>query len=166
MGIVETGPGPREMQHDKFMGNFQRIIQLAESVLMSDNIDAPTFSVNLGVIPPLSLIAFKCRDFFAREKVLSLLRRSHRQEGIWSTELIACVVQRVYEIECQNYFPGHLIPHTSRIRGIHVVVKPTESRVTVWYHMVQVCRGDDCSHLDGWETESLAYKFGHLQLTG
>lgn len=117
MGIVETGPGPREMQYDKFLGNFQRIIQLAESVLMSDNnINAPKFSVNLGLIPPLCLLAFKCRDFFIREKVLSLLRRSRRQEGIWSTGLISCVVQRVYEIECKGHFPGHLIPHTSRIR--------------------------------------------------
>ncbi|KAJ6051498.1 hypothetical protein N7460_002032 [Penicillium canescens] len=161
IAMVETGPGPREMQYDNFLEHFQRILQLADSVLMSDNIDAPTFSVNLGVIPPLCLLAFKCRDPFVRQEALSLLRRSRRQEGIWSTGLTALVVQRVYEIECAGLRPGDLIPNTSRIRCMHVDVRTTESRLCILYHTARACQGDDCRHLDSWESEWLAYKFGH-----
>jgi len=159
LAMVETGPGPREMQYDNFLQHFQRVLHLAKLVL--DNIDTPTFSVNLGVIPPLCLVALKCRDPIVRQEVLSFFRASRRQEGIWSTGLAAFIVQRVYEIESVGSRPGDLIPNTSRIRGMHVDVRPAESRLFVQYHMVRTCQGDHCRHLDSWEGEWLPYKFGH-----
>jgi len=158
---VEIGPGPREMQFDKFLKHFQRVFQLAESALMSDNIDTPAFSVNLGVIPPLCLVALKCRDPIVRQETLSLLRRSRRQEGIWSTEMIAFALQRVYDIESAGLWPGDLIPNTSRIRAVHVEMKPTEPQLFMQYHMARACQGNDCRHRDSWESEWLAYKFSH-----
>ncbi|CAG8890958.1 unnamed protein product [Penicillium egyptiacum] len=161
LAMVEIGPGPREMQYDKFLKHFQRVFQLAESVLMCDNIDTPTFSVNLGVIPPLCLLALKCRDPIVRQETLSLLGRSRRQEGIWSTSLIAFALQRVYDIECAGLWPGDPIPHTSRIRAMHVEVSPAESRLFIQYHMARACQGDDCRHRESWQSEWLSYKSSH-----
>ncbi|CAG8262606.1 unnamed protein product [Penicillium olsonii] len=158
LGAVESGPGPREMQYDKYLGNFKHILDLAESVLMADDIDTPSFSVNLGVIPPLCLVAFKCRDPAVRERLLCLFRRSRRQEGIWSTSMIALVLQRVYDIEHAGIWPGELIPDAARIRAMHVEIKPAESRLLVQYHMAYVCN-DDCRHLTNWNSEWLRYRF-------
>lgn len=158
IAIVESSPGPREMQYDKYLEIYKRVIGLAESVMMSDNIEAPSFSVNLGVIPPLSLIALKCRDWTLRSRLINLLRRSRRQEGIWSTHIFAGVVQRAYEIESAGLSPGEHIPLDARIRAIHVEVKPAQSKLFVQYHMARVCH-DECRHLTNWKSEWLRYRF-------
>jgi hypothetical protein len=160
--MVETGPGPREMKYDNHLVEFKKILHLAESVLMSDILETPTFSVNLGVIPPLCIVAFKCRDPDVRKDTLSLLRHSRRQEGIWSTATTALIVQRVYDIENLGLWPGEFVPNTSRIRGMHVDMRPTESKLLIHYHMARTCQGDHCNHLDSWETECLGYQFSHI----
>jgi hypothetical protein len=158
LGSVETAPGPREMQYDKYLETFQVILDMAESVLVSDNIETPTFSVNLGVLPPMCLVAFKCRDSSIRHRLLSLLNRSRRQEGIWSTSMIALVVQRVYDIENAGTRPGEHIPNASRIRAIHTEIKPAESLMLVHYHMARACN-DYCKHRQNWDLEWLKYRF-------
>ncbi|CAG8375669.1 unnamed protein product [Penicillium salamii] len=158
LGAVESGPGPREMQYDKYLESFKHVLDLAESVLMSDNIDTPSFSVNLGIIPPLCLVSFKCRDPAIRERLLFLFRRSRRQEGIWSTSMIALVLQRVYDIEHAGVWPGEIIPDAARVRAIHVEIKPAESLILVQYHMARVCH-DYCRHLENWDSEWLRYRF-------
>ncbi|KAJ5345732.1 hypothetical protein N7452_003736 [Penicillium brevicompactum] len=158
IGAVESGPGPREMQYDKYLEHYKVAIAMAESVLMSDNIEAPTFSVNLGVIPPLSLIALKCRDWTTRSQLIALLRRSRRQEGIWSTNIFARVAQRAFDIETAGLYPGEHVPNEARIRAIHVEVKPAQSKLHVQYHMSRVCH-DNCRHLTDWHSEWIKYRF-------
>ncbi|OQV03381.1 hypothetical protein CLAIMM_08431 isoform 2 [Cladophialophora immunda] len=58
----------------------------------------PTFSLALGIVPTLFLIASRTFDIPLREKALSLLRMCNRREGLWDSRLAASVVDRVIEL--------------------------------------------------------------------
>lgn len=49
----------------------------------------PSFSADLGIVPPLFVVATKCRDPVIRRQAIQLLRSSARREGMWDSELAA-----------------------------------------------------------------------------
>ncbi|KAH6611128.1 c6 zinc finger domain [Trichoderma cornu-damae] len=66
----------------------------------------PSFSADLGIVPPLFVVATKCRDPTVRREAIQLLRSSARREGMWDSELTANIAQWIMEIEeSENPFP-------------------------------------------------------------
>ncbi|OAL26200.1 hypothetical protein AYO22_04378 [Fonsecaea multimorphosa] len=61
----------------------------------------PTFSLALGIVPALFLIASRTFDLPLRDKALSLLRMCNRREGLWDSRLATSVVDRVIELREQ-----------------------------------------------------------------
>ncbi len=59
----------------------------------------PTFSLSLGIIPPLYIISTRCRDPAIRRKAIHILSICNRREGIWDSRLSSHVAQRILEIE-------------------------------------------------------------------
>lgn len=59
----------------------------------------PSFSADLGIVPPLFVVATKCRDQATRHQAIQLLRTSSRREGMWDSELSARIGMWVAEIE-------------------------------------------------------------------
>ncbi|KAK7749518.1 hypothetical protein SLS53_000093 [Cytospora paraplurivora] len=59
----------------------------------------PSFSADLGIVPPLYVVATKCRDPVIRRKAIQLLRSSSRREGMWDSELVARIGMWIMGIE-------------------------------------------------------------------
>ncbi|KAI8961553.1 hypothetical protein F5Y11DRAFT_223555 [Daldinia sp. FL1419] len=59
----------------------------------------PSFSADLGIVPPLFVVATKCRDPVVRRQAIQLLRTSSRREGMWDSELAARIGMWIMEIE-------------------------------------------------------------------
>ncbi|KAI1799374.1 hypothetical protein F4811DRAFT_565613 [Daldinia bambusicola] len=59
----------------------------------------PSFSADLGIVPPLFVVGTKCRDPVTRRQAIQLLRTSSRREGMWDSELAARISMWVMEIE-------------------------------------------------------------------
>ncbi|KAI4867237.1 hypothetical protein F4820DRAFT_414237 [Hypoxylon rubiginosum] len=59
----------------------------------------PSFSADLGIVPPLFVVATKCRDPLTRRKAIHLLRTSSRREAMWDSELVARIGLWIAEIE-------------------------------------------------------------------
>ncbi|KAI1449950.1 hypothetical protein F5Y02DRAFT_370493 [Annulohypoxylon stygium] len=59
----------------------------------------PSFSADLGIVPPLFVAATKCRDPTTRRQAIQLLRSSSRREGMWDSELAARIGMWVMDIE-------------------------------------------------------------------
>ncbi|GAB0134948.1 hypothetical protein EsDP_00003300 [Epichloe bromicola] len=59
----------------------------------------PSFSADLGIVPPLFVVATKCREPRLRRQAIQLLRSSARREGMWDSELAAIIGQWVMHIE-------------------------------------------------------------------
>jgi hypothetical protein len=59
----------------------------------------PSFSADLGIVPPLFVVATKCRDPVTRREAIQLLRSSSRREGMWDSELTARIGTWIAAIE-------------------------------------------------------------------
>ncbi len=59
----------------------------------------PSFSADLGIVPPLFVVATKCRDPRTRRQAIQLLRTSSRREGMWDSELAARIGMWIAAIE-------------------------------------------------------------------
>lgn len=59
----------------------------------------PSFSADLGIVPPLYVVATKCRNPVIRRQAIQLLRSSSRREGMWDSELTARIGSWIMEIE-------------------------------------------------------------------
>jgi hypothetical protein len=59
----------------------------------------PSFSADLGIVPPLFVVATKCRDPLIRRQAIQLLRTSSRREGMWDSELCARIGSWIATIE-------------------------------------------------------------------
>ncbi|KAK3359990.1 hypothetical protein B0T25DRAFT_446507 [Lasiosphaeria hispida] len=58
-----------------------------------------SFSADLGIVPPLFVVATKCRDRDLRKQAIQLLQSSPRREGMWDSELTARIALWIAEIE-------------------------------------------------------------------
>ncbi|GJN75247.1 hypothetical protein PLICBS_009344 [Purpureocillium lilacinum] len=83
----------------------------------------PSFSADMGIVPPLFVVATKCREPRLRRQAILLLRSSARREGMWDSELAANIGQWIMEVE---EFDETTPPGTMPTRPI-----PEEKRVMV-----------------------------------
>ena len=59
----------------------------------------PTFSLTIGIIPALYIVASRCRDPAIRRQVVHLLSICNRREGIWDSRLTSQVARHILDIE-------------------------------------------------------------------
>ncbi|KAK4228221.1 hypothetical protein QBC38DRAFT_454450 [Podospora fimiseda] len=59
----------------------------------------PSFSADLGIVPPLYVVATKCRVPHIRRQAIQLLRSSARREGMWDSELTARIGMWITDVE-------------------------------------------------------------------
>ncbi|KAI2633822.1 hypothetical protein GGS21DRAFT_539442 [Xylaria nigripes] len=62
----------------------------------------PSFSADMGIVPPLFVVATKCRHTLTRHQAIQLLRTSSRREGMWDSELCAQISSWIATIEEQD----------------------------------------------------------------
>lgn len=135
-----------EMQFDAYMSHFGAIVRLGWEVLEADTQRAaaehspgaspphhvrPTFSADMGIVPPLFVVATKCRHPGLRRQAIQILRSSARREGMWDSELAARIGQWIMEVEEHG---EQLSPGGALARSI-----PEERRVTVQTVKFSLC---------------------------
>lgn len=96
----------RETLHDRFMPEFERILELGEELTFSgtngSRIAQRRFSLDIGIIAPVYYVALKCREPTLRRRAISLLKSSNSQEGAWDSATMADLAKRVLEVEEQG----------------------------------------------------------------
>ncbi|KAG5946176.1 hypothetical protein E4U53_006617 [Claviceps sorghi] len=70
----------------------------------------PSFAADLGIVPPLYVVATKCREPRLRRRAIQLLRSSARREGMWDSELAAKIGEWVMHIEESDGAPPSRAP--------------------------------------------------------
>ncbi|KAG9233427.1 hypothetical protein BJ875DRAFT_512194 [Amylocarpus encephaloides] len=88
-----------EMAYDEFLAEFQYIVNTCGLLIATRKATQlprmPRFSVDIGILPPLHLVATKCREPMLRREVLNLLFSNPRQEGMWDGVLSARIARWV-----------------------------------------------------------------------
>jgi hypothetical protein len=77
----------------------------------------PSFSADLGIVPPLFVAATKCRNPTIRRQAIQLLKSSARREGMWDSELTARIGQWVVDIEEDEAMTVPLKPWSPPVNG-------------------------------------------------
>lgn len=91
-----------ELSWDVYVDYFEAIVGNVDSI--TDMLQSrsgkkyPLFTLQVGIIPPLSLVAFKCRHPSLRRRAIVHLRQAG-QEGPFIGPLLAAVADRVMQIE-------------------------------------------------------------------
>ncbi|KNB13343.1 hypothetical protein FOXG_12872 [Fusarium oxysporum f. sp. lycopersici 4287] len=101
--------GP-ETRWDRFLGHYERILTLAETLWSNtppSQVQSP-LSLESGFIVPAFMDAQRCRHPWLRRRAISFLYKIKRQEGMWHSDGAAAVGQRIMEIEGQKYFDSDL----------------------------------------------------------
>jgi hypothetical protein len=64
-----------------------------------------SFALDLGIVPPLFVVATKCRDRKLRREAIRLLMSSPRREGMWDSILCGKVAAWIIEVEEEGMRP-------------------------------------------------------------
>ena len=92
----------------EYLDDFQIIINLSRPLIAAAEQDAKngkpslTFSSDLGLIGPLYYVCINCPTVSIRTTAMELLLRCPRQEGMWSSVLIAQMIQQYWELEARH----------------------------------------------------------------
>ncbi|OKL60195.1 hypothetical protein UA08_04599 [Talaromyces atroroseus] len=106
-----------ESRYDIFLSHFRRTIGHAKKLLSTNSLRSllPTFHIEPGIIPPLFLCAFKCRDWNLRQDVISLLDGWLCQEGYWNSAGSVKCLEQIIRVETAGLAHGEVIPESQRI---------------------------------------------------
>lgn len=99
-----------ELRWDNFLGLYERILTLAETLCASTqnfHVKSP-LSLEPGVIVPVFMVAQRCRHPWLRRRAIAFLYKLKRQEGMWFSDGAAAVSKKIMEIEGQTYFESDL----------------------------------------------------------
>ena len=88
---------------DELLPKFTELVDLV-SIIVDDlqgssSPKKPTFCLDMNIVPPLFVVAHKCRDPIIRRKAIALLYSVPRQEGCWDSILTARVAEEIVAIE-------------------------------------------------------------------
>lgn len=107
-----------ETAYDAFLPEFTAIITLAGKVLTyltaSHQADEPRFSVDIGIVPAIFLVASRCRFDHVRRPALEMLFSCNLREGIWDALAVAHVAKWLRSLELEGLAEGAMIPEEKR----------------------------------------------------
>jgi hypothetical protein len=137
--LVETVLcGDDQSQYNKHLSSFQQMMALSNKISQSfkDENDSgirPTLLLDAGIIPPLFVICWKCRDFKLRHQALIALEEWPHREGLWDSRLLAIFSRQIIRLEeealAQSGDPNAL----SKIRGHSIQVAEDQSHAVLKY---------------------------------
>lgn len=119
-----------ESAYDSHDEEFKRMNTLARSLSGSLKLrhGSRSFSLGLGFVQPLSLVAQKCRSPQVRREALLLLRSSEVQEGVWNSAAVAAISELAMQFEEGDLVDVSLVltrvPEKSRIHSIGTDIAP------------------------------------------
>lgn len=138
---------------DNLLPLYKEVVSSAESHMqltdmnpMNNELSVPCFTLDMGVIGPLYEVACNCRDPVLRRKIIQLLRRRNRQEGLLNSMLYARAVKTIVAIEeheSVNVRTAGDIPACSRIFNTSLQLDTDRERFTITF----VSRSDELDSL-------------------
>ena len=135
-----------EMFYDRYMSDFWYIMHEAERLFKAPEAASETstsmFHPTLGYLPPLFLVATKCRDDALRLRALAALHGCMRREKNWSSCMATIIARAVYDIESSHPHPSS----TSSANQMHSHgIVSEQDRVRL--DQVDLDRANNCIHI-------------------
>jgi hypothetical protein len=96
--------GEDQSIYNDYSSSFQQMLALSNKISQSFQDESnsgtrPTLLLDMGIIPSLFLICWKCRDFDLRHQALNVLEEWPHREGIWDSRLFSIFARQVIQLE-------------------------------------------------------------------
>ena len=150
---------PDPMWWDDKLSYFKDIVKHAAAAVElpdEETVSAPCFSLDYGINVHLYIVAVRCRDPIIRRRAIALIRSANRFEGIWRSDVVAHITERIVQLEedgLENVRSCHDIPREARLRDMKIYLIPGETKVGLIYWV----RGTRVDEILTWQGRS------HLQ---
>ena len=109
-----------EMVFDDYVETFKILLdECSAAAIPPSSSTTFHFGFSLGLIPPLFLLATRCRDPIVRKSAISVLKSLHRSEGQWDSCSAAQIAEYIINIEERGLTVIHSVsdvPSFSRVR--------------------------------------------------
>lgn len=110
--LLSTSLSPDEIAYDTHIPTFARIVELSETILLrqpkNSAAETSVFCIDMKIIYPLYITAFKCRNNMIRHRAVHLLWMCGR-EGVWDGRMMASMAQCI--ISCEEEYAKHQWNH-------------------------------------------------------
>lgn len=130
-----TSAGPDN--NDSFIKHMGEVVKLSQTILeilhyggspsaaaataasgMTSRPSTAKFTLDIGVIVPLYLVALKCRLSTLRRKAIALLLEWPRREGVWDSLFAGKIAEWVMHIEEEYLGPDGIVPVWARVQRV------------------------------------------------
>jgi hypothetical protein len=115
-----------ETAYDVFLPEFTAIVNLAETILpyLTSSHDGgdPRFSIDIGIVAGIFLVASRCRFDHVRKRAIEMLFSCNLREGIWDALAVAHVAKWLRSLELEGLTDGDPVPEEKRavLSAIHI----------------------------------------------
>ncbi|PYH31440.1 Zn(II)2Cys6 transcription factor [Aspergillus neoniger CBS 115656] len=139
---------------DQYTPEFENILSLVDAIMHTFP-ERPSVCFDMGIIPPLTLVATGCRDYNVRWRAIEMLRSWPHREGTWDSNLCAQLAIQTMKVEAMNNFNVDVSGKVTggrnepSLRGIFMTVEDDQCRARISYflgdvkHEVCVMLGED-----------------------
>lgn len=138
--IAETYFSQSEMIFDNYLGHFQTAVELAENISRSWQDEPQNFSLifsfDLGLTPPLFLVASRCRHPLIRRRAVNMMLHSPLYQGAWKDRYSGLCAQRIIELEEENagiVVEQNDISESKRIRKVSADLQESQSEILMQF---------------------------------
>lgn len=138
--ITKTYNAKYEQVFDKFTDHFMKIVNLAQEILQAWAAETKEyrilFSFDLGLTPPMFLVASRCRHPAIRREAVAILLNSPDYRGAWHDRYSGLCAKRIVEIEEDGLLDiqePSKIPEISRIRKVSADLQEDEKSIEMQY---------------------------------
>ncbi|CAG7925130.1 unnamed protein product [Penicillium olsonii] len=138
--IIETYHAKTESIFDQHTPRFAIIVDLAEnisSMCVEKSEDfSLLFSFDLGITPPMFLVASRCRQPLIRRKAVALMLQSPIYHGAWQDRYSGLCAQRIIEIEEEKIdvvMDSITVPEERRIRKVSADLQDEQSHIIMQF---------------------------------
>jgi hypothetical protein len=132
---LNSTPDPNSCSFDKHIADFRAISAICRSLVdefyrPGTRRQQPYFVMNHGLIVVLHTINMFCRDRRLRREGISLLRQMNCREGVWDSNMMAEMDERLMEVE-EEGVDTYYIPAKSRVTKLNVSIGTEDKRASI-----------------------------------
>lgn len=122
---------------DQYRETFREMIDFVEHIRYSpDDLvnPKPQFNLEIGTVPILYSIILKCRDQSIRGRAMSVLQSQKLQEGVWDSNTVCSIAQRVIALEGDGLAPIG-VPNHARVRQVLAKIGRSQEEFEIYYQL-------------------------------
>jgi hypothetical protein len=130
--------GDDQSIYNNYLSSFQQMMTLSSKISQSfkdesNSSTRPTLLLDMGIIPSLFFICWKCRDFDLRHQALNLLEEWPHREGLWDSRLFSIFAGQVIQLEKEAMAASSVPGSWSNIQDHSLEISRDQSHVILRY---------------------------------